>query len=68
MYYCRMEKGVLGKGGGCIELKTERFTVEDIRGCRRGRCTVEWKRGVLGGWGGCRIEDREVSSRGHKGM
>ncbi len=41
-------------------MKTERFIVEETRGCRRGRCTtVEWKkggagemeRGGAGGWG-----------------
>jgi len=52
------------EGRGDVELKTERFTVEDTRGCRRGRCTtVEWKGGE-----GCRTEDREVYSRGEKGM
>ncbi len=59
MYNCRTERGVLGGDrGGDVELKTERITVEDTRGCRRGRCTtVEWKGGGdAGEWGGgCRI-------------
>jgi hypothetical protein len=32
----RRIRGVVWGGGVYVELKTERFTVEDIRGCRRG--------------------------------
>jgi hypothetical protein len=44
---------MLGNGGGDVEFKTERLTVEETRGCRRGRCTLEWKGGTwVGGEGG----------------